>query len=147
MSDEDGMTLIVKTVSRLLFPIMFLFGIYIIVHGHLTPGGGFPGGVVIATSVAMVLLGYGMHKAEGTVGEFYTEISESLGALIIVVLGILGIFFVGNFLEAIVPLGTLGKLFSGGNLFVLNLGVGIKVAAGLVSILYAMLAFKGGGKK
>ena len=130
-----------------MFPIMMLFGIYIIVHGHLTPGGGFPGGVVVATGVAMILLGYGMHKAEGTVGEFYTEVSESFGALILVGLGIVGILFVGNFLEAVFPLGQLGELFSGGNLFLLNLGVGIKVAAGLVSILYAMLAFKGGGNE
>lgn len=139
---EKGMSLIVKTVSRLLFPFMFLFGIYVIIHGHLTPGGGFPGGVIIATSVAMILLAYGLERAEEEFGELHAEISESFGALILVGLGIVGIILVGNFLGEVFPLGTLGDLFSGGNLPILNIGVGMKVGAGLVTILYAMLAVR-----
>lgn len=140
-----GMTLIVKTVSRLLFPVMFLFGIYVIIHGHLTPGGGFPGGVIVASSVAMLLISYGIDKTKEEIGKFQAGISESIGALILVTLGIIGIIFVGSFLQEILPLGTVGELFSGGNLPILNIGVGIKVGAGLTSIMYAMLA-SGSGK-
>lgn len=145
MSDDEGMTLIVRTVSRLLFPVMFLFGVYVIIHGHLTPGGGFPGGVIIASSVVMLLLSYGIDKAKEEIGEVQTEVSESVGALILVGMGIMGIIFVGSFLQEVLPLGEVGNLFSGGNLPVLNIGVGIKVGAGLTSILYAMLAL--GGKE
>jgi multicomponent Na+:H+ antiporter subunit B len=134
-----GMTLIVRTVSRLLFPFMFLFGVYIVIHGHLTPGGGFPGGVIIAASVVMLLLAHGMERAKTRVGDLQAEIAESLGGLILVGLGVFGVIVGIAFLKNILPLGTLGELFSAGNLPVLNVGVSIKVAAGLVAIFYAML--------
>lgn len=134
-----GMTLIVRTVSRLLFPFMLLFGVYIVIHGHLTPGGGFPGGVIIAASVVMLLLAHGMERAKTRVGDLQAEIAESLGGLILVGLGVFGVIVGIAFLKNILPLGTLGELFSAGNLPVLNVGVSIKVAAGLVAIFYAML--------
>lgn len=140
---KNGMTLIVKTVVRLLFPLMLLFGVYVILHGHITPGGGFPGGVIIATSVVMVVLAYGSERAKGSLGTIEAEALESFGALMLVVLGILGIIIVGNFLGEVIPLGTLGNLFSGGNLPILNIAVGIKVGAGLVTIMYAMLEVRG----
>lgn len=143
MKDEGGMTLIVKTVSRLIFPFLFLFGIYIVVHGHLTPGGGFPGGVIIAASVVMLLLAYGYEAAQERVDSLSAEVSESFGALILIGLGIMGIFMVGNFLSEILPAGIRGTLFSGGNLLILNIGVGMKVAAGVVTIFYAMLGLRG----
>ncbi|KXB07421.1 hypothetical protein AKJ52_00285 [candidate division MSBL1 archaeon SCGC-AAA382C18] len=143
---KSGMTLIVKTVIRLLFPILLLFGSYVIVHGHITPGGGFPGGVIIATAVAMLVLGFGYGESKEAVGEIHTETLESLGALMLIVLGIIGIIIVGNFLGEVPPLGQVGELFSGGNLPLLNIGVGIKVGAGLVTIVYAMISFKEGGQ-
>ncbi|HRR94271.1 MAG TPA: MnhB domain-containing protein, partial [Bacteroidales bacterium] len=54
-----GMTLIVKETTRLLAGLIFLYGIYIIIHGHLTPGGGFAGGVVVAGSFILLILAYG----------------------------------------------------------------------------------------
>ncbi len=143
MKDEGGMTIIVKTVSRLIFPFLFLFGIYVIVHGHLTPGGGFPGGVIIAASVVMLLLAYGFDTAQDRVDSFSAEVSESIGALILIGLGIMGIFMVGSFLGDILPRGIINTLFSGGSFPVLNIGVGMKVAAGVVTIFYAMLGLRG----
>jgi len=138
-----GMTVIVRTVCRLLFPFMFLFGAYVVVHGHLTPGGGFPGGVIIAASVVMLLLAYGFERAQRVVGALHAEVAESIGGLVLVGLGLLGVVISMAFLENVLPLGTLGELFSAGNLPVLNIGVGIKVAAGLVTIFYAMLGLRG----
>lgn len=143
MTEEDGMTLIVKTVSRLIFPFIFLFGIYVILHGHLTPGGGFPGGVIIAASVVMILLAYGFDTAQEQMDALSAEVSESLGALILIGLGVIGILMVGNFLGEVLPEGTIGRLFSGGNLPILNIGVGMKVGAGIVTIFYAMLGLRG----
>ncbi|KXA88860.1 hypothetical protein AKJ62_04300 [candidate division MSBL1 archaeon SCGC-AAA259D14] len=142
---KSGMTLIVKTVVRLLFPILLLFGAYVILHGHITPGGGFPGGAIIATSVAMLVLAFGYGESQEVVGEIHAEALESFGALMLVVLGLIGVLIIasGNFLAEVPPLGKLGALFSGGNLPILNIGVGIKVAAGLVTIVYAMIRFQG----
>ncbi|KXA99787.1 hypothetical protein AKJ42_02495 [candidate division MSBL1 archaeon SCGC-AAA261C02] len=140
---KRGMTLIVRTVSRLLFPFMFLFGIYIVLHGHLTPGGGFPGGVIIAASIVMLLLAYGYERAQETIGALEAEVAESIGGLILVGLGLVGAIISVAFLKEVLPLGTIGNLFSAGNLPILNIGVSIKVAAGFVTIFYAMLGLRG----
>lgn len=140
---NNGMSIIVKTVSRLIFPFMFLFGIYIVLHGHLTPGGGFPGGVIIGSAVIMLILAYGYEQAQDVVSALKAEVAESIGGLIIVGLGITGIIIGISFLEQVLPLGTVGNLFSAGNLPILNIGVGIKVAAGFIGIFYAMMGLKG----
>jgi multicomponent Na+:H+ antiporter subunit B len=140
-----GMTVIVRTIARLLFPFIFLFGTYIVLHGHLTPGGGFPGGVIIAASVLMLILAYGIERAQKRVGFLHAEVLESAGGLAIVVLGLFGLLLGAFFLQNVFPLGGLGDLFSGGNLPLLYFGVGIKVAAGIILIFYAMLfALRGG---
>ncbi len=140
-----GMTVIVRTIARLLFPFTFLFGAYIVLHGHLTPGGGFPGGVIIAASVVMLILAYGIERAQKRVSFLHAEVLESVGGLVIVVLGLFGLLLGITFLQNVFPLGELGQLFSAGNLPLLYLGVGIKVAAGILLIFYAMLfAFRGG---
>lgn len=142
-----GMTVIVRTITRLIFPFTFLFGAYIVLHGHLTPGGGFPGGVIIAASVVMLLLAYGIERAETKVSFLQAEVLESIGGLAIVVLGLLSLLLGVAFLQNKFPLGELGQLFSAGNLPLLYLGVGIKVAAGILLIFYAMLfAFRGDEK-
>jgi len=142
-----GMTVIVRTITRLLFPFTFLFGAYIVLHGHLTPGGGFPGGVIIAASVVMLLLAYGIERAETKVSFLQAEVLESIGGLAIVALGLLSLLLGVAFLQNKFPLGELGQLFSAGNLPLLYLGVGIKVAAGILLIFYAMLfAFRGDEK-
>lgn len=139
-----GMTVIVRTIARLLFPFTLLFGAYIVLHGHLTPGGGFPGGVIIAASVVMLLLAFGIERAETRVSFLQAEVLESIGGLAIVVLGLLGLLLGVAFLQNKFPMGELGQLFSAGNLPLLYLGVGIKVAAGIILIFYAMLfAFRG----
>ena len=135
-----GMTVIVRTISRLLFPFIFLFGIYIVLHGHLTPGGGFPGGVIIAASIVMLLLAYGIERAEAKISFLRAEVFESTGGLALVVIGLIGLIFGAYFLRnaPVFPLGQLGHLFSAGNLPLLYLAVGIKVTAGIVLIFYAM---------
>jgi len=139
-----GMTVIVRTIARLLFPFTFLFGVYIVLHGHLTPGGGFPGGVIIASSVVMLLLAHGIERTQKRVGFLQAEVLESVGGLAIAVLGLFGLLLGNAFLHNVFPLGELGQLFSAGNLPLLYLGVGIKVTAGIILIFYAMLfAFRG----
>jgi len=139
-----GMTVIVRTISRLLFPFLFLFGIYIVVHGHLTPGGGFQGGVALAAAVLMLLLAYGMEGAQAKVNALQAELAESLGGLILVFLGLMGIIVSIAFFKNVLPFGSLGQVLSAGNLPVFNLVVGIKVATGLLTIFYAMLRIQGG---
>lgn len=140
-----GMTVIVRTITRLIFPFIFLFGVYVLIHGHLTPGGGFQGGVIIAASVIMLWLAYSMEMAPIRIKLFRTEVLEALGGLTLASIGLVGLLVgVGKFFGHVLPLGTLGQLFSGGDLPLLNIGTSIKVAAGLLLIFYAMLRTPGG---
>ena len=135
-----GMTLIVRTIARLLFPFTLLFGVYIVIHGHLTPGGGFSGGVIMAASTVMILLAYGIERAEARLSFLRAEVFESVGGIVIVCIGIFGLLFGTWFLQSapVFPLGGLGKVFSAGNLPLLYLAVGVKATAGIVLIFYAM---------
>lgn len=142
-----GMTVIVRTIARLLFPFTFLLGTYIMIHGHLTPGGGFPGGVIIAASVVMLILAHGIERVQERVKPVRAEVLESAGGLTIVVLGLLGLVLGAFFLQNVFPLGEFGRLLSAGNLPLLYLGTGIKVVAGILLIFYAMLLVLGGEKE
>ncbi|MGC8816752.1 MAG: MnhB domain-containing protein [Candidatus Hadarchaeum sp.] len=142
-----GMTVIVKTISRILFPFIFLFGIYIVVHGHLTPGGGFPGGVIIAAAVAMLILAYGLERVLKSTSFTQAEVLDTLGSLTIAAVGLMGLVFGSYFLQNTLPLGEVGKLISGGNFLWLYVGVGIKVTAGILLILFAMLFATWGEKE
>lgn len=139
-----GMTLIVRTISRLLFPFIFLLGIYIVLHGHLSPGGGFPGGVIIAASVVMLILAYGIERAEAKMSLLGEEILDVVGGVAIVLLGLFGILFGFHFLQnyPVYPIGEAGLFFSAGNLPLLYIAVSLKVSAGIVLIFYAMSRFK-----
>lgn len=143
-----GMTIIVRTITRLLFPFMFLFGAYVVAHGHLTPGGGFPGGVIIAASFVMLILAYGIEQTQKRASFVNAEVLDAFGGVILAILGLLGLFVSGGFfLQNVFPLGELGRLFSSGNLPLLYLGVGIKVTAGILLIFYAMLFASRGGNE
>lgn len=139
-----GMTVIVRTIARLIFPFTFLFGTYIVLHGHLTPGGGFSGGVIIAASVVMFILAYGIERVQKKVSFLHAEVLESIGGITIVVLGLFGLLLGTFFLQNVFSLGEFGQLFSAGNLPLLYLGTGIHTAASILLIFYALLfAFRG----
>ncbi len=67
---------IIRTIARKLFPFIFLFGFYLTLHGHLSPGGGFQGGVVIGTGVILLGLAYGVRETEKRFKENYLGILE-----------------------------------------------------------------------
>jgi multisubunit Na+/H+ antiporter MnhB subunit len=140
----NGMTIIVKKVTQMICGVLFLYGIYIILHGHLTPGGGFAGGTIIAGSFILLILAFGSEflslKKEET-GSSILESSAILAFLIIPVIGMFlagfGIFFV-NYL----PKGRLGHLLSAGFAPLFNISVGMEVAAALVTIFLALLIYR-----
>ena len=120
-------SLIVRTGSNFLFPFILVFGIYIFVHGHLTPGGGFPGGAVIASGFLLLLLGLENYKFNLTA----SKIIESLAGLTFVSIGLVGLFVKNSFLANFIPTGTVGFLFSAGMVALIYIVIGIKVGAEL----------------
>jgi multisubunit Na+/H+ antiporter MnhB subunit len=138
-----GMTVIVKKTTQLLAGMIFMYGIYVIVHGHLTPGGGFAGGVILAGAFILVLLAFGSDFLNLQKEETGTTIRENMAVLIVLLLAVAGLFagtkaFFNNYL----PRGTVGELVSAGVLPLYNIFVGIEVASSIFIIFLALVIFK-----
>ena len=128
-------SLIVSTASNILFPLMILFGAYIFIHGHLTPGGGFQGGAVIATAFVFKYIADTRYSINHT---SFTVLESTVG-MIFAGIGILGLIIGGYFLYNFLPNGTPGELISAGILPIIYIAVGLKVGAELTGIIDRML--------
>ncbi len=135
-------TVIVYQTILLIAPFLGILGIYLILFGHLSPGGGFTGGVVLATTLIVLTITYGVSFTEKRFRHHYLSFTESLGAFLFVILGITGIIAGANFLtniQAGFSPGFPGKIISGGIIPFLNLAVGFKVGAGLIIIFNSLI--------
>jgi multicomponent Na+:H+ antiporter subunit B len=141
---KEEMTVIVKTIAGVLFPIAMIFSFYVIMHGHLTPGGGFQGGAIGASAVALLVVAFGVKYVEKKSSEENISTFESIGGVIFVLVALLGIFisatFLTNFLVGKEIFGKIpgwgeAPLNSGGILPILNIAVGMKVIGGLSAVL------------
>jgi len=147
-----GMSLVVKTVARWLKGVIFLFGLYIVLYGHLTPGGGFAGGVICAAAFILLTLAYGARGAYRHLPRPAAEKLDSLGALAFLALAWLGVWagqvFFRNFI------GTSPehyfRLPSGGIIIPCNLAIAVKVTSSLflvfimLSVLHVVVTGEGG---
>lgn len=139
---EVGMTLIVKTITRLTVGLILLYGIYIVLHGHISPGGGFAGGVIIALSFIHLMLAFGKDVALKKLSQTVASLFESLGALMFLSIALIGLtggyFFLNFFLRK----GNPFDLFSAGIIPLCNIAISLKVGAGLFAIFVALVLFK-----
>ncbi|MGD2249646.1 MAG: MnhB domain-containing protein [Candidatus Methanofastidiosia archaeon] len=133
-SEVSEPSVIVKSVARIVFPLAFVYGVYIFVHGHLTPGGGFQGGTIIASSIILIYLGFGRLNIPHSL----VTVLESTAALAFIALGCVGILKGGNFLWNAVDLGEPGTLMSAGILAPIYIAIGVKVGTELTSIFNNM---------
>jgi multisubunit Na+/H+ antiporter MnhB subunit len=140
--DKHGLTLIVKTVSRILVWVILLYGQYIGLHGHLTPGGGFGGGVVLALGLLSILLAYGR---DFTVKWLKLPVLRKLdytSALLFLAVGLVGLWMGRAFLFNFLPKGSLFSLLSSGVILPLNLIIGVKVGLSLFLVVLALAEFE-----
>ncbi|NJE85385.1 cation:proton antiporter [Thermococcus sp. CX2] len=143
---SNDMGLIVKTMARTTIPLIGIFGVYIVSHGHLTPGGGFQGGATIAGAGVLLLLAFGLSEMRKRYNHKVYSVLESIGGLTFLGAAMLG-FSVAFFYNTLwhngpVLNGQPGTLLSAGYLPIMNLAVGLKVFAGLVSALAAIAAYR-----
>ena len=128
---------LLHTGASFLTPLIILFGVYIFVHGHLSPGGGFQGGVVIASGILLLT----MADRKFHFSHALLHISESLSGFFYVMIALLGIILLGanSFLDPrILPGGKWLMLFSGGAVPIIYSFVGIKVGSELSSVIDSM---------
>jgi len=138
-----GMTVIVKKTTQLIAGLVFLYGIYVIIHGHLTPGGGFAGGVILAGSFILLILANGSDFINLTKEEAGSTLYENLATLVVIFLAISGLLIGARiFFLNWLPKGTVGELVSAGILPLYNIFVGIEVASSILTIFLALVIFK-----
>ncbi|MDK9695450.1 MAG: sodium:proton antiporter [Siculibacillus sp.] len=126
---------LLHTGSRLLAPLILLAGVYVFVNGHLTPGGGFQGGAILASAALLLLLTDPLHRF----GNRLIRLVESLSGVAYVVAGLFGLVLAGGFLDnRFLPLGEFGALFSAGGIPVIYTLIGLKVGAEFASMLSSL---------
>jgi len=124
-------SLILSTGCKFIFPFILLFGAYIFLHGHLTPGGGFQGGAIIASGFLLVYLGCPKKR----INKDRFKITESIAGLIFVIIGFLGLAFGGYFLFNFFPKGVPNTLLSAGIIPIIYIAIGFKVGSELAGII------------
>lgn len=124
-------TEILGLVARKLAPFVLLFGCYVISHGHVSPGGGFQGGAVLASGIILLVLGRGVAPTERLLPARWVAFAETCAFCLLLGLGMAGLLGGGRFLENTFPTTHPDEIPTVGFIFALNLVVGLKVGAGI----------------
>jgi multicomponent Na+:H+ antiporter subunit B len=127
--------------SHLLIPAILLFALYVQFHGDYGPGGGFQAGVIFASGIILYALLHGTKRAENVISLNLAKILAAIGLILYAGVGVLGIMLGGNYLDynVLAHDPTHGQHWG---IFAIELGVGITVAAVIISIFYAFAKFK-----
>ncbi len=137
--DEIQGTDTVRVTMQFMVAAMVMFGIYIASHGQLTPGGGFQGGVILATAPLLIFLAGQVHTFQKAVSHPLTEIAEALGAAGYAIIGVSALFVGAGFLTNWIPLGQTGSIFSSGTIECISVAVGLEVSGSFVLVMYSYL--------
>lgn len=128
-----------RLLGLVLLPVSVLTGVYVVAHGQLSPGGGFQGGVVLATGLHLAYLAADYRALERVRPRRVLESLDALAAGAFTVMGLASVLAGAVFLENVLPLGTFNQLASGGQVPVINAVVGLEVGSGMVVLLASFL--------
>jgi multicomponent Na+:H+ antiporter subunit B len=134
---KEESNFILQNASKLLFPVIMLFGIYVMVYGHLSPGGGFQGGVIIASGVLLLLISHkGFEISHQTI-----SILETFAGISYVAIGLIGLVVMDKFLGNFLPndISNMGLLISGGIIPLIYIIIGIKVGSEMSVIVQNLI--------
>ncbi len=120
-----------KTGSKIIFGIILVTSLYIIFHGHLTPGGGFPGGAMIASAILLLYLADDNFRSN--IKGF--KLLEGVAGSLFVIIGLLGLVVATYFLQNFLPTGTVGNLLSAGIIPIIYVLIGLKVGSEISGIV------------
>jgi multicomponent Na+:H+ antiporter subunit B len=96
---QDSDDVIVKTLARLLAPFILVYALYVVMHGHYSPGGGFQGGVILAASIVLLVITHGLEQTKKHMSEKAAGVISSIGVLIYGGIGVLCLILGGNYLD------------------------------------------------
>ena len=124
-----------------LLPLMLVYMLYIILHGHLSPGGGFQGGVLMVAVVTILYLGRGYEATVRSLSAGFLHGAEGFASIMYVALAMMGVAVGAQFCQNILyKHGAIGDLYSSGTIFWMNITVGLKVLTGVGSIALLMVS-------
>lgn len=130
---------VARTISRLLIPFIQLFGLYVIMHGHSSPGGGFQGGVILASSFILMAVGIDLAEVKRRFPPLVLATFTSIGVLLYATIGMLSLVLGGNFLDyGVIPIPDARSV----GMLGIEIGVGITVTASIVSIFCKLITFE-----
>ena len=128
-----------------ILPLALVYMFYIILHGHLSPGGGFQGGVLMAGIVILLYLGHGFEATVDALSYHTLHKSEGFASVVYVALALMGVAVGAQFCQNILYThGNVGDLYSSGTIFWMNVTVGVKVITGIGSISLLMISLLAG---
>ncbi len=133
---------IVQFIARLVAPFIQVYGIYIILHGHLSPGGGFSGGAIFGASLVLLAIAFNLSTGIRQLSHSTASLLESGGALGYLFTGLAGLLCGGSYLANRAGgfwLGVPGELFSSGAILIITVFVGAKVASTIVTLFYNLI--------
>ncbi|MBN2860676.1 MAG: hypothetical protein JXK93_10480 [Sphaerochaetaceae bacterium] len=131
---------LLRTASALLVPFIILLGVFIFVHGHLSPGGGFQGGAVLASALVLLLVADPLYTVQSRI----LSVIESSSGFLYVLLGLSGLLFGAGFLDSrVLPTGRVGELFSAGLIPLIYILIGLKVGTELSNLLSVFHSVQG----
>lgn len=119
--------------------VILVYGVHVALHGHLTPGGGFQGGTIIAGALLLIYIGDGHGLWRRATQPAALDVAKALSAVAYALIGTAGLLLGGAFLENVLPLGRTGDLLSSGTIALLNATVGLGVAAGMALLFHEFL--------
>jgi len=138
----SGMTIIVKQTTKLVTGFIFLYAAYLVLYGHLTPGGGFAGGVAFGCGIILLVLAFGKSFVNTIISDRATAVWDCIGALAFLAIALAG-YLGGSFLLNLWARPANFRLFSAGTIPLANIAIGIKVAACLAGVFMALSVFRG----
>jgi len=133
-------TVVIQTIARMLVPFIQLFGLYIIVHGPVSPGGGFQGGVIVGASLILLALSYDLSTAEARANHKIRIAMDSIGSLLFAGMGLVALLAGGLFMEyGVIPLPMAPAEVRGIMILLIGVAIGIHIMA-LAASLFLYLA-------
>jgi multicomponent Na+:H+ antiporter subunit B len=124
-----------RALGAVLVGPVLLLGIYVVVHGALTPGGGFQGGVILAGALLLVYAAGQVVGVQRVRPASLVEVADALGAAAYALVAVAGLVLGVAAMDNVLGLGTQGSLLSGGTVPVLSIAVGVEVTAAMTLIL------------
>jgi multicomponent Na+:H+ antiporter subunit B len=135
---RDSDDVIVKTLARVLMPFIVIYALYVVMHGHYSPGGGFQGGVILAASFVLLVISQGLERTKKRMSEKLAGVISSIGVLIYAGIGVLCLILGGNYLDY----SKLSKILGGTQAEARSLGIlGVEIGVALAVMAVMCIIF------